>query len=66
MAQIHLALTARQQYWLKHIRACYAAGKHSVEYGREHGKEIYVVAEYLLNSVNIRLSHPRVTGSEPT
>lgn len=30
------ALTERQQYWLKHIRACDAGGKTSVEYAREH------------------------------
>jgi hypothetical protein len=40
MAQIDPALTERQQYWLKHIRACDAAGKPSVEYARENGIEV--------------------------
>jgi hypothetical protein len=35
MAQIDPSLTERQQYWLKHICACDAAGKPSVEYARE-------------------------------
>ena len=30
-------LTERQQYWLKHIRACDAAGQTSVDYARAHG-----------------------------
>jgi len=28
------SLTERQQYWLKHIRACDAAGQTSIEYAR--------------------------------
>lgn len=40
MAQIDPSLTERQQYWLKHIRACDAAGKPSVEYARENGIEV--------------------------
>ena len=31
------SLTERQQYWLKHIRACDAAGQTSIDYAREHG-----------------------------
>ena len=30
-------LTERQQYWLKHIRACDAAGQTSVDYARAQG-----------------------------
>ena len=30
-------LTERQHYWLKHIRACDAAGQTSVDYVRAHG-----------------------------
>lgn len=30
-------LTERQQYWLKHIRACDAAGQTSVDYARVTG-----------------------------
>ena len=30
------SLTERQQYWLKHIRACDAAGQTSIDYAREH------------------------------
>ena len=40
MTQIDPSLTERQQYWLKHIRACDAAGKPSVEYARENGIEV--------------------------
>ena len=40
MAQIDPSLTERQQYWLKHIHACDAAGKPSVEYARENGIEV--------------------------
>ena len=31
------ALTERQQYWLKHIRTCDAAGQTSIDYARAHG-----------------------------
>ena len=31
------SLTERQQYWLKHLRACEAAGQTSMEYARTHG-----------------------------
>lgn len=30
-------LTERQQYWLKHIRACDAAGQTSIDYAKAHG-----------------------------
>ena len=30
-------LTDRQQYWLKHIRACDASGQTSIDYARAHG-----------------------------
>ena len=31
------SLTERQQYWLKHIRACDASGKTTIDYARKHG-----------------------------
>jgi len=31
------SLTERQQYWLKHLRACEAAGKTTIDYARAHG-----------------------------
>ena len=31
------SLTERQQYWLKHIRACDAAGQTSIDYARTNG-----------------------------
>jgi len=40
MTRIDPAHTDRQQYWLKHIRACDAAGKPSVDYARENGIEV--------------------------
>ena len=33
----NFSLTARQRYWLKHIRACDAAGQTSVDYAQAHG-----------------------------
>ena len=33
-------MTECQQYWLKHIRACDAVGKPSVEYARADGIEV--------------------------
>ena len=33
-------LTERQHYWLKHIRACDAAGQTTIEYAREHGIKV--------------------------
>ena len=33
-------LTERQQYWMKHIRACDNAGQTSVDYTREHGLNV--------------------------
>lgn len=29
-------LTDRQQYWLKHLRACETSGKTTIDYAREH------------------------------
>ncbi len=31
------SLTERQQYWLKHLRACEAAGKTTIDYARANG-----------------------------
>lgn len=31
------SLTERQQYWLKHLRACEAAGKTTIDYAKAHG-----------------------------
>jgi hypothetical protein len=33
-------LTERQQYWLKHIRACDASGLTSIDYARRHGIKV--------------------------
>lgn len=33
---ISTTLTERQQYWLKHVRACEAAGQTSIDYARAH------------------------------
>jgi hypothetical protein len=30
-------LTERQQYWLKHLRACDTSGKTTIDYARENG-----------------------------
>ena len=31
------APTERQQFWLKHLRACEASGQTTIDYAREHG-----------------------------
>jgi hypothetical protein len=36
----HAKLTERQQYWLKHIRACDASGQTTIDYAREHGIKV--------------------------
>lgn len=36
----NIPLTERQQYWLKHIRACDAAGQTSIDYARAHGLNV--------------------------
>ena len=33
-------LTERQQYWLKHLRACEASGQTTIDYAREHGIKV--------------------------
>ena len=33
-------LTERQQYWLKHIRACEISGQTTIDYAREHGIKV--------------------------
>ena len=33
-------LTERQQYWLKHLRACDASGQTTIDYAREHGIKV--------------------------
>ena len=38
------SLTERQQYWLKHIRACEASGKSIADYAVEH--EISAITMY--------------------
>ena len=41
MAQTdEVSLTERQQYWLKHIRACDEAKQTSIDYAREHGVNV--------------------------
>ena len=34
------SLTERQQYWLKHLRACDASGKTTIDYAREHSIKV--------------------------
>ena len=45
------SLTERQQYWLKHIRACDAAGQTSIDYARANGinvKSLYSARKALV------------------
>ena len=44
-------LSERQQYWLKHIRACKASGKTTIDYARAHGinvKSMYSASKALV------------------
>ena len=44
-------LTERQHYWLKHIRACNASGKTTIDYARENGinvKSMYSARKALI------------------
>jgi hypothetical protein len=54
-------LTERQQYWLKHIRACDAAGQTSVDYARVHGinvKSLYSARKALTEKSTLRSPQP--------
>ncbi len=39
------SLTERQQYWLKHIRACDDAGQTSIDYARANGINVKFLSE---------------------
>ncbi|MEH6604214.1 MAG: hypothetical protein V7711_01415 [Pseudomonadales bacterium] len=48
------ALTERQQYWLKHIRACDSAKQTSVDYARAQGinvKSLYAARKALAEKI---------------
>ena len=54
------SLTERQQYWLKHIRACAAAGQTTIDYARERDinvKSMYSARKALTEKGT--LPHPR-------
>ena len=60
--QNEASLTERQQYWLKHIRACEAAGKTTIDYARAHGinvKTLYSARKALAEKGT--LPKPQVT-----
>ena len=55
-------LTERQQYWLKHIRACDASGQTTIDYARAHdinGKSMYSARKGLAEKGNL----PRQSSS---
>ena len=57
----NVPLTERQQYWLKHIRACDGGGKTSVEYAREHGinvKSLYSARKALAEKGSLPRPQP--------
>ena len=62
------ALTERQQYWMKHIRACDSAKQTSVDYAREHGlnvKSLYSARKTLAQKGELpRLQLPRFQKAE--
>lgn len=56
------SLTERQQYWLKHIRACDASGKTTIDYARKHGinvKSMYSARKALAEKDAV--PHPQPT-----
>jgi hypothetical protein len=61
-------LTERQQYWVKHIRACDSAGQTSVDYAREHAlnvKSLYSARKALAEKGELpRLQPPRFQKAE--
>ena len=68
------SLTERQQYWLKHIRACDASGQTSIDYAREHDinvNSMYSARKALAEkgtlppAQSIRFQKVRVMGSSP-
>jgi hypothetical protein len=67
-------LTERQQYWLKHIRACNASGKTTIDYAREHGikvKSMYSARKALAEKGTLPPAEPnrfhkvQVVGGSP-
>jgi hypothetical protein len=62
------ALTERQQYWVKHIRACDSARQTSVDYAREHGlnvKSLYSARKALVQKGELpRPQPPRFQKAE--
>jgi len=67
-------LTERQQYWLKHIRACNASGKTTIDYAREHGikvKSLYSARKALAEKGTLLPAEPNhfhkvnVVGDSP-
>ena len=55
------SLTERQQYWLKHIRACDASGKTTIDYARKHGinvKSMYSARKALAEKDTLPRSQP--------
>ena len=56
------SLTERQQYWLKHIRACDASGQTSIDYAKGNGinvKSLYSARKALVEKGT--LSRPQAT-----
>lgn len=54
-------LTDRQQFWLKHLRACDAAGQTTIDYARAHGinvKSMYSARKELAEKGTLPCPHP--------
>ncbi len=69
-----VSLTKRQQYWFKHIRACDASGKTTIDYAREHGikvKSLYSARKALAEKGTLPPAQPtrfqkvQVMGGSP-
>ena len=58
-------LTERQQYWLKHIRACDDARQTSIDYAKAHGlkvKSLYSARKALAEKGALPPAPPPVNG----
>jgi hypothetical protein len=68
------SLTERQQYWLKHIRACDVSGQTTIDYAREHdikAKSMYSARKALAEKGTLPPAQPtrfqkvQVMGGSP-
>lgn len=59
------ALTERQRFWLRHLRACKVSGQTSIDYARVHGlkvKSLYSARKALAEKGVLPPEPPQVNG----